>query len=324
MLTVRGISYFVDGITTDALRRDLRVIHEELHCTAVMVIGADDEQLARAAQYALETGLDVWIRPHLPDRPLTDVLQHLERVATAAEHLRARHPDRVTLLVGSEFSHTARGIVPAPWSYLRLLVILRARRLLRRRITRKLDAFLDRTAQTARRSFGGPVTYAAALWERVDWSRFDTVGISLYRLGTDNAAYEQRVRSLVRDNVKPVVVTEFGCGAFTGADVRGPGSFRIVRWFAERPTIRGDHPRDEQTQAAYLRELIDLYADAGVHGCFVFTFSMPDFPHHDDPRLDLDKAGFGIVKVPEDDPTNWTPKAAFHDVAQRYGRIDIP
>ncbi|WP_069109297.1 hypothetical protein [Jiangella alba] len=41
----------------------------------------------------------------------------------------------------------------------------------------------------------------------------------------------------------------------------------------------------------YLGELIEHYDAEGEHGCFVFTFAVPDVPHHDDPRLDLDKAG---------------------------------
>ncbi|GAB2727108.1 hypothetical protein [Nocardia thraciensis] len=56
-----------------------------------------------------------------------------------------------------------------------------------------------------------------------------------------------------------------------------------------------------------------------MHGCFVFTFAMPDFPHHDDPHLDLDKAGFGIVAVTGDGARN--PKKAYHEVARRYGDI---
>ena len=44
---------------------------------------------------------------------------------------------------------------------------------------------------------------------------------------------------------------------------------------------------------------------------------MPDFPRHDDPRLDLDKAGFGILAVSGDGTR--APKEAFHEVARRYG-----
>jgi hypothetical protein len=319
MLTVRGMTYLVDDAPEHVVRRDLQVIRDDLHCTAVSLIGPDGGPLIAAAECALEVGLDVWIRPHLVDRRSPEVLAHLEGIGVAAEELRARHPGRVTLFVGSEFSHTVRGIVPGRWSFLRLRVIFKARLLVRRRLNRRLDVLLGRAAETARRVFRGPVGYGAASWEEVDWSRFDSVAVSLYRTGTDDAAYARRVTDLVRDNDKAVIVSEFGCGAYVDAERRGPASFRIVNWFADEPVIKGDHPRDEYTQARYLGELIDLYDETGVHGCFVFTFSMPDYPHHSDPHRDLDKAGFGIVKVPADDPTTWTPKAAFDEVAKRYG-----
>ncbi|WP_179201017.1 hypothetical protein OHO28_49785 [Streptomyces europaeiscabiei] len=121
-----------------------------------------------------------------------------------------------------------------------------------------------------RRRFGGPVTYSAAGWEHVDWSLFDLAGVSLYRSGRSppptRTAYTDRLRGLVRDQDKPVVITEFGCGAFTGAEQRGAGSFWIVNWFAVPPRIRGDHPRDEAVQARCLGELIDQYDAEGVHG----------------------------------------------------------
>ena len=317
MLTVRGISYLVGDTPEAAVRRDLQTIVRDLHCTTVMLIGSNRKQLLEAARIALEIGLGVYLRPHVPDLPQPELLQHLDAVAQAAEELRGDYPAHVTLMVGSEFTHTAPGIVPGPKSFIRLKLILRLHRLLRRRLDRRLHTLLSAAAATARRRLHGPLTYSAAGWENVDWSLFDLVGVSLYRGARNHAGYADRLRSLVRDHDKPVVITEFGCGAFTGADLRGAGSFQIVNWFAATPHIRGDHPRDETVQARYLSELIDQYNAEGVHGCFVFTFVMPDFPHRDDPRLDLDKAGFGIVAVCE--TTGRRPKAAFHAVAQRYG-----
>jgi hypothetical protein len=318
VLPVRGVSYLCDGVPGDALHRDLSAIRHDLRCTAVMLIGADGDALVGAARAALDVGLDVHLRPHVPDRRRRELLAHLAGTARAAEQLRTRFPGRVTLLVGSEFSHTAPGIVPGPRSFVRLQVVLRWRRVLRRRVTRRLDALLVEAVATARRHFTGPLTYAAAGWEEVDWSRFDVVGVSLYRGGTDPAAYRDRLRALVRGHRKPVVITEFGCGAFVGADRRGAASFRIVDWFADPPRVRDGHVRDEGAQAGYLGELIDLYAAEGVHGCFAFTFVMRDFPHRADPAEDLDMAGFGLVKVPPDDPLTWAPKAAFHTVAEHY------
>jgi hypothetical protein len=264
----------------------------------------------------------VVVRPHLPDARAAAVLEHLRVMATGAEELRAAHAGRVTLLVGTEFSLTARGIVPGPHQMLRLALILRARRLLRRRITRRVNRLLADAAVVAREHFGGPVGYGAAMWEKVDHTPFDFVGVNLYRTGTDTIGYRRQVRELVASTDKPVVITEFGCGAQVDGDRRGPGSFQVVNWFADPPTIKAGHIRDETVQAAYLAELIDVYATEGVDGCFVFTFCMSEFPHRpDDPAHDLDLAGFGIVAVSPEDAGQWRPKEAFHAVARKYAAL---
>jgi hypothetical protein len=285
-----------------------------------MLIGTDTESQIHAARYALEIGLDVYIRPYLADEPPNAILEHLALTAAAAERLRKTYPGRVTLLLGSEFSLTSRGMVPGRVVFVRLQFLIRPwlRRLFDHRITKRLNQLLAEALRTARLHFEGPITYASAHWESVDWSGFDLVGINLYRLGTNAGAYEERLHALVQGAEKPVVITEFGRGAFFGADQRGPGSFLIVNWFADPPRIREGHKRHEETQARYLAELIELYDAAGVYGCFVYTFVSPGFPHNPDPALDLDMAGFGLVKTDPDQPTQWEPKLAFHKVAERY------
>lgn len=300
----------------------MRVIRRDLSCTSVMLIDSEVGSLVEAARIALDEGLEVVVRPHLPDVRAGAVLKHLQAMALASEDLRIAAPGRVTLLVGTEFSLTSRGIVPGPHQLLRLALILRAQRLLRRRITRRVDRLLADTAAVARERFGGPVGYGAALWEHVDHSPFDFIGVNLYRTGSDTAGYRQRVRELVESAGKPVVITEFGCGAQTGGDRRGAGAFQVVNWFADPPKIKDGHARDESVQAVYLTDLIDVYAPEGVEGCFAFTFCMADFPHRpDDPAHDLDLAGFGLVAVSPDDPNVWRPKEAFHAVGEKYAAL---
>ncbi|WP_338760148.1 hypothetical protein V7968_31270 [Nocardia vulneris] len=316
MLNPQGVSYLIDDVESGHRREHLRIIAADLHCDTVMLIGRDATQLIDAAGAALELGLDVYLRPDPTDRPQRQMLRQLGVVAAAAEALRREHPGRVTLLVGSEFSHTVPGIVPGPRSFLRLQLVIRFHRVLRRRIDRRLHQLLARAVAVARAGFGGPITYSAAGWESVDWTPFDLVGAALYRSARNQDTYRDRIRALVRDHEKPVIITEFGCGAFADADRRGAGSFQIVDWFAAPPRIRGDHPRDESVQARYLTELIDLFDTEGVHGCFVFTFAMPGFSHADDPAYDLDKAGFGLVTVGTDGSIE--RKQAFDAVAERY------
>lgn len=318
LLTIRGVSYLVDAMDPDDIDRDLAVIADELHCNAVMLIGRDTGRLIGCARRALERGLAVYLRPDATDLRRKDMLNQLAAVARKAELLRIEHPDRVVLFVGSEFSHTVPGIVPGPKSFIRLRLIIRFRRALRRRIERRLAQLLTRSAEVARQQFNGPLTYSAAAWEEVDWAVFDFVGVHLYRSARNRKDYRERVQTLVDGNDKPILVTEFGCGAFVGADDRGAGSFYIVNWFADPPRIRGDFARDESVQADYLTDLIDLYDSEGVHGCFAFTYAMPGFSRHDDPALDLDKAGFGLVVV---DGGDLYRKQAFDAVADRFHRL---
>ena len=46
------------------VRRELTIIRDDLHCTAVQVIGGDPERLDMAARYAAELGLEVWFPPY--------------------------------------------------------------------------------------------------------------------------------------------------------------------------------------------------------------------------------------------------------------------
>jgi hypothetical protein len=89
--------------------------------------------------------------------------------------------------------------------------------------------------------------------------------------------------------------------------------------------LDGDYVRDEPGQAAYLRELLEIFDAEGVDGAFVYLFALHNFPHRpDDSRHDLDLASLGIVKVLEDRTGDtypdmpWEPKAAFAAVADYY------
>jgi hypothetical protein len=44
------VSYVAGDISAEAIRRDLRVIREDLRCTAVMLIGTDTGRQMEAAQ----------------------------------------------------------------------------------------------------------------------------------------------------------------------------------------------------------------------------------------------------------------------------------
>ncbi len=316
----RGVSYAVSH-PPEGVRRVMATIRDDLHGTAVMVLDTDPETLLTASRIALDEGLGVYVRPFLENGALPALTEHLRQVAGGAEQLRREYPGRVTLLVGSEFSLTSRTVLPGRHTFVRLQLVIRLRSLLAGRIRRRLAPVLTAMLTVAREEFQGPITYAAGTWEQVDWSDFDIVGVNLYRSGRNSDAYAETLRARVQaahTDGKPFVVTEFGCGAFVGADTWGPGAFRIVNWFADPPTVRDGHLRDEGIQSDYLTALIDLYSAAEVDGCFAFTFAMPEFPRSDDPPHDLDRAGFGLVSIRADEPGRWTPKEAFHAIARAF------
>ena len=94
----------------------------------------------------------------------------------------------------------------------------------------------------------------------------------------------------------------------------------------------GEFVRDENEQAVYVRESLDVFEAEGVDAAFVYTFARYGLPHREDPRTDLDMLSAGVVKVLDResrarDPharrypeMPWEPKAAFDVLADWYGR----
>jgi hypothetical protein len=83
--------------------------------------------------------------------------------------------------------------------------------------------------------------------------------------------------------------------------------------------------RDEQVQADYIEELVDLYKEEGIHGAFLYAFSEPRNIHTENPRTDLDMASYGLGKIVRgdtaDEPEVWNEKLAFSRLAGAYGDI---
>ncbi|WP_188194707.1 CPBP family glutamic-type intramembrane protease [Nonomuraea sp. SYSU D8015] len=325
-LPVKGINYDVGTAyhprhlsrptwNSDEARDDIRVIGEELHCNAVTVFGSRLDRLADAAHHAARRGLHVWLQPRLPENGPTQTLEFLRQVSVLSEEIRRSYPVPVTLTVGCELSIFMRGIVPGRTFGRRTRMLTFTWPFLLQLYNRKLNRFLGEAAAVAREHFRGEVSYAAGSWEGVDWRPFDLVGVNLYRDSSNQGRYCADLRLLQRHG-KPVVITEFGCCAYDGADTKGASGDDIVDWRATPPRIKGSRTRNEQVQADYLGDLIETYATEGVRGAFVFEFSEPSYPHAPDRRHDLDLASYGIVKAGPGD--RWERKAAFHRVAGLY------
>jgi hypothetical protein len=130
----------------------------------------------------------------------------------------------------------------------------------------RLAEFLNDAVTAARSTFGGRVTYSAGTWEVVDWSPFDAVGSNLYRDAHNVATYRDDLRRLF-DHNRPVLITEFGCAAHRGAAAKGPNGDDIVDWSTDTPTLTGAPIRDEQVQAEYIDELLDLPQARAARSC---------------------------------------------------------
>ncbi|WP_432841983.1 hypothetical protein [Dactylosporangium sp. CA-092794] len=322
-MSMRGINYDVGTRTGPFLSRpvfdaaqtrdDLTVIRDRLHCDAVRVSGTGLERLLTATEIALDLGLDVWLSPHLHDAGPAETLANTRRCAAAAQSLGS---PKVTYLLGGELTLFMRGIMPGDTLFERL----RPHRMLRLRYlgrhNRPLNAFLAEAARAVRQVFTGPVSYASAPIERVDWSPFDVVCVDYYRGKRNRDDYGERLRRHFAPG-KPVVVTEVGCCTYRGAQDKGGIAWAVVD---PRDPDRLARPlvRDEELQAAEVLDMLGILERRGVAGAFVFTFAAPALPHRPDPARDLDLASYGVVRCYDDG--HWEPKRLFDALAERNAR----
>jgi hypothetical protein len=114
---------------------------------------------------------------------------------------------------------------------------------------------------------------------------------------------------------------EFGCCAYEGADAKGPAGWNIINWDKDIPEVKEEYSRNEDVQANYIKELLDIFEAEEVFASFVFTFVTYNYIHHSEPKYDLDLGSFGIVKaLPPEVPgyapaLHWLPKKAFYELA---------
>ncbi len=319
-----------ESLDPAVVRREMEIIRKDLHCNAVRMIGGDPERLELTAKLAADAGLEVWLSPFTSDLTVDEMLDLLADCAERAERIR-RGGAEVVLVTGGELSLLNKGFLPGETLIERIKLLAEPDRLraLIPAIPAQINDFLEPAVAVVRARFAGKVTYAAIPFEGVDWAPFDYIGVDLYRSIEVADRYRDGIRTLVAQG-KPVAITEFGTTAYRGAGDRGARAGEIVEW--DEATIApirltGDYPRDEAEQAAYLRELLDIFDAEGVDSAFVFTFESTQLPHRPDgdPRDDLDRASYGIVKVLEGTlgetypEMPWEPKAAFAAVADHYG-----
>ncbi|MEV6602697.1 hypothetical protein [Kutzneria sp. NPDC051319] len=326
-MRARGINYdtgFTPGgklsrtvFEPEQVRRELRMIADELHCTAVRISGADPARLSVAAEYAAEAGLEVWFAPFLCDLTPDEMMPLLVDCADRAEALRLTGAE-VVLVLGCEISLFAKGFLPGDDVYARIDGIMSGKPETYAAFATApaaVTAFLASAVAAARARFGGRITYASGPWEDVDWSPFDIVSVDAYRDKDNAGTFRDDLASRLKHG-KPVAATEFGCCTYVGAGERGGTGWMIVDDKTDPPSINGDYVRDEQEQVRYLQELLPVFEEVGLDAAFWFTFASYNAPHGPDPRHDLDMAAYGVVMVTDE---GLVPKAVFAALAEAYG-----
>lgn len=332
---VRGAEISREHFDPTVVERELRIIRDDLHCTAVRVTGGDPDRIELAAGFAVDLGLEVWFSPYPLELPAEEILALFADCAERAERLRRRGGE-VVFVTGAELSLMNPGFLPGDGLDERVALLSRPDRVLEvvREVVGeaavRVNEFLGRAVALVRERFGGRITYASVPIDRVDWTPFDLVSLDLYRSAEIADQFAEGVRNLVAQG-KPVAITEFGSATFAGAGDVGARGLEIVE--TDKATgaplrLNGQYLRDETGQATYIRELLEAFDAGGVDSAFVFLFALHSHPHRPDgdPRDDLDLASYGIVKVFDDrhgatyPDLPWEPKEAFTAIAEYYAK----
>jgi hypothetical protein len=268
--------------------------------------------------------------PPVPPRA-EELLRLLADCAERAERLCQRRAE-VVFLTGSELSLMTAGILPGDRLEDRAALLAEPHqlRLLIPRIRASMKELLGKAVDVARTRFGGKLSYASVPLDGVDWWPFDIISTDAgYRTVEGATRFRDDIRAFVaqgRAQGKPVAITEFGCAAYRGAaDLANRGD--IVEWGdGARPVrFKGECTRDEEEQARYLMELLEVFEAEGVDNAFVYTFARYDLVHRSAPQEDFDMASAGLVKVLDEGRRGgrypdmpWEPKVAFNALSEYY------
>jgi hypothetical protein len=334
-MELKGVDYDVGRVLEGTLTRpkfDMNVIHRELeiikndlHCNSVRICGFDIERLVLAAEDALKQGLEVWLSPEMFEKSQQETFDYIVKAATAAEKLRLQYPGLI-LSIGSELSLFMQGILegnnlmertgnPSFWETVRA-----------GKHNKPLNEFLARANKGVRQVFHGKVTYVSVPLETVNWDLFDFVGVDIYREARIKDSFPDIIKRFLTYG-KPVIIGEFGCCTYKGAENAGGWGWAIIEFDESVPDhmrVKAGHVRDEDVQASEITEVLGIFDEVGVYGTFVFTFVAPYMTYNEDPRYDLDMASYSLVKSYAEKHGNtypdmtWEPKKAFKAVAEHY------
>ncbi len=303
--------------------RELEIIKNDLHCNAVRIQGFNLDRLVTASEIALKHGLEVWFSPEMWDRTQDETLEYLKKAAYAVEEIRVRFPERVVFSLGSELTLFMQGIVEGKNVFERMSNPSFFTNIRTGAHNAPLNSFLARAKKAVKDRFLGPVTYFSLPFEAVDWSLFDFVGVDHYRDARVADSYGKMVVKYLSAYKKPVVIGEFGCCTYRGAEKLGGQGFMIAfgmmqdylgpiknmppnisEMLSMLPKVDGHYIRDEALQAHEVVDQLGVLDSVGVDGAFVFTFVSPNSTYNEDSRFDGDLGSYSLVKSYSEAATN--------------------
>ena len=170
----KGVSYDVGRVMASnwpdfdpkVVQRELEIIRNDLHCSAVRICGLDINRLITAARLALVLGLEVWLLPEMCDKNQAMTLAYITKAAGAAEALNVEYPERLVLLVGSELTLFMQEIVPGRNLTERMRKPSFWEDARAGKHNPPLNAFLAKANEQVRQVFHGKVSYASLIWKR--------------------------------------------------------------------------------------------------------------------------------------------------------------
>jgi hypothetical protein len=334
--TVMGVNWRPD-YDPEVVDRELAIIANDLRCNAVGISGKDIGRVLLTAEAAITHGLEAWLNPSdWSDKPPAATLAYIMEAARAAQPLHERHPGKVVLSIGSEFTLFMQGIIPGKTLRQRAMTVRKTDVVKTGQHNQPLNDFLTKAVAEVRKVFTGPVMYRSLAWEHVDWSNFEIIGVDHYWAETIRDRYVDVVKPLFTYG-KPVVNTGFGFNTTTAPVTGMLGTLGDLPFFRillhqqpvigrfVRPKLKVVNERDEALQAKRLVENLTLLDEIGFSGAFMDTFILPTYPYSDTPKYDLDRASSNLVKYFENGrrgttypDMSWEPKEAFRAVAGYY------
>ncbi len=335
-----GTSLSVEVFDTAQVAYDMHVLKHLLRCNTIRIEGESIDRLKKTAELAHAEGLKIFFNPWKHEANADETVAYVREAAKVAEQLRKKGAD-ITFITACEYTLFSRGAFPGDTFDERIGWLMslgqnqseQGRANAFKQLQEKniaLNKILKQLCKTIRSEFNGQVTYSSGVWETVDWSIFDIIGVDYYRNGESAEDYVTGLDRYKKEN-KPIIAMEMGCCAYEGAAQKGGFGFSVLKGVdTEGNAIweGGTKPvRNEKEQADYIEENIGLLEKAQADGVFVYVFRYPIYPYSET-GLDRDMVSYSLVKSfsTEDARSkimpSWQPKEAFYRLGTIFSKLE--